>query len=580
MGNRESTAGTAQLDENGPPDYYALLEVDESAAADEIKRSFRRLALIHHPDKNHEDIEGATQRFATLQQAYEVLSDDQERAWYDSHRASLIPEPDAQTVFDDIKRGAPPPRARDRGLTVRHLAQFFDPAIYKGFDDGENSFFTIYRNLFSRLAHDESQYVDVPYPSLGHPTSPWVPASKDEKDAAARTFYTFWLNFATNKDFHWEDGWDVSQAPDRRVRRLMERDNKKAREDARREYNDTVRSLATFVRKRDPRYKAHLARQAQSPPPPPPPSAPASGARTPAHAETFVAQDWQQAAVLPDAADLEWAAAEGTAEEWECVACGKRFRSEAAWDSHERSKKHMRAVDALRQQMREDEEELGLGGEEKLGLSGEAEAEAVAAEEGEDADSGGEGSVRDGQEEEPPRSSSPPGDQPEDEHATQPSTVEPEDDEGVVDEPRRKRKQGKKKSRAASPDVVPKSRGRTGRKDVVDGDEEPQAQQSVANGKPAEPAADDAGRPPDAGVGSPGPAQPEMSKREKRRAREAAKQAKGETVGAKLLCNVCNTEFESRTKLFAHIKSTGHALATPDDDRTGGGGKKGKKGKK
>lgn len=305
--------------------------------------------------------------------------------------------------------------------------------------------------------------------------------------------------------------------------------------------------------------------------------------------------------MLPDAADLEWAAAEGTAEEWECVACGKRFRSEAAWDSHERSKKHMRAVDALRQQMREDEEELGLGGEEKLGLSGEAEAEAVAAEEGEDADSGGEGSVRDGQEEELPRSSSPPGDQPEDEHATQPSTVEPEDDEGVVDEPRRKRKQGKKKSRAASPDVVPKSRGRTGRKDVVDGDEEPQAQQSIANGKPAEPAADDAERPPDAGVGSPGPAQPEMSKREKRRAREAAKQAKGETVGAKLvgplfmsvvsaqgvtdgvpfqLCNVCNTEFESRTKLFAHIKSTGHALATPDDDRTGGGGKKGKKGKK
>jgi DnaJ family protein A protein 5 len=119
-----------------------------------------------------------------------------------------------------------------------------------------------------------------------------------------------------------------------------------------------------FVRKRDPRYKAYIARQAQ-------PSGkasptPASGSVTPrktAPKSTFVAQDWQKVAETSDAAaDLEWARAEGAEdEEWECIACNKTFRSEAAWNGHERSKKHLRAVEQLKRDMQDEEQELELG---------------------------------------------------------------------------------------------------------------------------------------------------------------------------------------------------------------------------
>lgn len=133
----------------------------------------------------------------------------------------MIPEADSKTVFEDIKRGAPPPRARDRGLTVRHLEQFFNPSIFQGFDDGPDSFYTIYRNLFTRLAYDESQFDAAlpPLPSFGNSTWPWTDASNS--DAQARTFYTYWLHFATAKDFTWMEQYDLNDAPDRRVRRYV-----------------------------------------------------------------------------------------------------------------------------------------------------------------------------------------------------------------------------------------------------------------------------------------------------------------------------------------------------------------------
>lgn len=65
-------------------DYYEVLEVSKTAGADEIKKAFRKLAMKYHPDRNPGDKE-AEARFKEINEAYEVLKDDQKRAAYDRY---------------------------------------------------------------------------------------------------------------------------------------------------------------------------------------------------------------------------------------------------------------------------------------------------------------------------------------------------------------------------------------------------------------------------------------------------------------------------------------------------------------
>src|SRR2546425_13037676 len=65
-------------------DYYEVLGVSKTATDDEIKKSYRKLAIQYHPDKNPGD-HTAEEKFKELGEAYDVLGDDQKRAAYDRY---------------------------------------------------------------------------------------------------------------------------------------------------------------------------------------------------------------------------------------------------------------------------------------------------------------------------------------------------------------------------------------------------------------------------------------------------------------------------------------------------------------
>jgi curved DNA-binding protein len=104
-------------------DYYQILETQRDAGEEEIRRSFRRLARLYHPDKAGND-RTAEDRFKEINEAYEVLGDANKRQRYDEFSNTWYNSPSAEDAwrqFGDTE----PSIGRDHG-PINGFSEFFD----------------------------------------------------------------------------------------------------------------------------------------------------------------------------------------------------------------------------------------------------------------------------------------------------------------------------------------------------------------------------------------------------------------------------------------------------------------------
>ncbi|XP_043076993.1 dnaJ homolog subfamily C member 21 [Puntigrus tetrazona] len=521
--------------------HYEVLGVKRDASDDDLKKAYRKLALKWHPDKNLDNAEEAAEEFKLIQAAYDVLSDPQERAWYDNHREALL-------------KGGVSGEYQDDSVD---LLQFFTVTCYSGYGDDEKGFYSVYRNVFEIIVKEEMEHSkDVGEEEDGFPS---FGDSQSDYDTVVHLFYGYWQSFCTRKNFAWKEEYDTRQASNRWEKRAMEKENKKTRDKARKEHSELVRQLVAFVRKRDKRVQAHKKLVEEQ-----------NAEKAKKFEELRRKQKLHQAKLAEDYKEQSWAAMSelekelqqmeaqygqefGDASESEeddeevenrqerasvdrgdvvqadgavemddyyddlyCPACDKSFKSDKAIKNHEKSKKHREMVALLRQQLEEEDESMSHNSAE----------------------------VEEEEEEE-------------------------DDDDELDDTPRQKlsKRQKKKKRQQKNVNNLPED-PETDSPDPKSTEERPAPAPDSGNNEDTPVLSED----PDEKLKPEGHEPTNQKSSAKTKGKKGGKDSKknskahGGVEGAQekeinLRCVTCQYEFTTRNKLFDHLKTTGHATA-------------------
>src|ERR1700691_1142120 len=138
-------------------DYYKTLGVSREADADEIRKSYRRLARKHHPDLNPGD-KTSEEKFKKVQEAYDVLSDEKKRKVYDQYGF----------YSDNLPPNAGPQPGGEgmgfEGFDFSEAARGRGAENFEGFSGGGGGGF---RNIFSQFFSGGQQAQESAEPEVG-----------------------------------------------------------------------------------------------------------------------------------------------------------------------------------------------------------------------------------------------------------------------------------------------------------------------------------------------------------------------------------------------------------------------------